>query len=391
MEKLNQKKDKLGEELYTSLREEIEKLQTNGSSLCDVDEIYPALKEKEMQMSDCLELLQNTDREISQDNTSELYGKLDRLYDSFLQFSNDRLVFDYSEIDFSEKKEGLKKIREIYETISEGITGLVIDADKISDKTISYSNLAGNYMNDNTLSESGSIITEAEKELLYNEYLFKKFASYTDYISDDGSFNKNSEKQLDYMIEYILYGKSGDRENLSLGVAELAMIREGINLAYLLTDSEKKQEAYVLALSLAGYTGNMALVHAAKYVILAAWAYGESVIELRQLYRGEKVELIKRRENWNLSLEKLLKLEFDDAEKSDKGLDYEQYLRMLLLMEDSVKKSYRTMEAMELRMIELGNPTFRMKDYIYGAEADIVYKITRTGQYVQKHVSYNYG
>jgi hypothetical protein len=393
MEKLNQKRDMLGGELYTSLYEEIEKLQKDGgSSLCDIDEVSLALEEKEMQLTDCMEALQNIDSEISRDNISELYGKLDMLYDSFLKFSNDDLVFDYSGINFSQKTEGLKKIKEIYKTISEGITELVVDADKISDKTISYKNLAGNYMKDNTLSESSSsAFTEAEKELLYNEYLFKKFPSYTDYISKDGSFEKDSEKQLDYMIEYILYGKSSDKENLSLCVSELALLREGINLAYLLTDSEKKQEAYVLALSLAGYTGNMALVQAAKYLILAAWAYGESVVELRQLYMGKKAEPVKHRESWHLSLENLLKLEFDDDTSGDKGMDYEEYLRMLLLMEDSVKKNYRTMEAMELRMIELGNPSFRMKDYIYGAEADIVYRITLTGQYVQKHVSYNYG
>jgi hypothetical protein len=390
---LNQKKDKIDEELYTNLKEQIEELQNNSkSSLCDVDKVFYCLVKKEEQLLSCYDSLHGVGCEISAENISALSDGLDRLRGKFSEFSNDGLVFDYSGIDFSEKSEGLKKIKEIYKTISEGVTGLVIDSDKISEKTISIQNLAGSYINDDTLKKSGSsIISDVENELLYNEYLFEKFSSYTDYIGEDGSFNKDSEKQLDYMIEYILYGQSSDRENLSLAVSELALLREGINLAYLLTDSAKKQEAYALALTLVGYTGNLALVCAAKYMILTAWAYGESIVELRRLYRGEKVELIKTGAGWHLSLNGLLQLEFDDDGTGDKGLGYEEYLRTLLLMENSVKKSYRTMEAMELRMIELGNVSFRMKDYVYGMEVDFVYRIKLIDQYVEKHISYNYG
>ena len=84
------------------------------------------------------------------------------------------------------------------------------------------------------------------------------------------------------MLEYILYGKTSDEENLQQGMTELSLMREGVNMAYLLTDSEKKAEAYAVATSLVGFTGNMAAVKAAQYVILGVWAYGERDVYKRQ-------------------------------------------------------------------------------------------------------------
>ena len=243
-------------------------------------------------------------------------------------------------------------------------------------------------------SSSGSAISQEENNILYNEYLFMKFPSYTDYIQSDGTFDKDSEKLLDYMLEYILYGKKSDQDNLSQSVTELSVLREGMNMAYLLTDSVKKMEAEGLAASLVGFTGNMAVVKAAKYLILAAWAYGESILELKQLYQGEKVEFIKTKENWTLSLESLLKMDFaqkDKKSESKQGLSYEEYLKMFFLLERTEKKYYLTMSAMELRMIELGKTEFRMKDYIYQMEGSVLYKVPLIKQYYERTSTYRYG
>lgn len=45
---------------------------------------------------------------------------------------------------------------------------------------------------------------------------------------------------IDYTLEYILCGKSGDKENLEQTMLELSGIRTGMNLAYLITDKSKK-------------------------------------------------------------------------------------------------------------------------------------------------------
>lgn len=53
----------------------------------------------------------------------------------------------------------------------------------------------------------------------------------------------------------------------------------------------------------------MAAVKAAQYVILGVWAYGESIVELKQLYRGGSIEPVKTRQNWKLSLQELLSVD----------------------------------------------------------------------------------
>lgn len=69
---------------------------------------------------------------------------------------------------------------------------------------------------------------------------------------------------------------------------KLSGIRTGINLAYLITDQSKKAEAYSLAATALGFTGNMAIIKAGQYLVLSVWAYAEAVVDLRKLYSGEK-------------------------------------------------------------------------------------------------------
>ena len=55
---------------------------------------------------------------------------------------NSTLRFDYSGIDFSSDSTGLRAIKKLYSTLTDGIAGLVLEEDSISDKTISYTDLA---------------------------------------------------------------------------------------------------------------------------------------------------------------------------------------------------------------------------------------------------------
>lgn len=57
-----------------------------------------------------------------------------------------------------------------------------------------------------------------------------------------------------------------------------------------------------------------------------------------------------------------------DSDEDGSGIDYEGYIRMLLVMEKAEHKNYRTMGAMELKMISMGHEDFRMKGlYCFGA------------------------
>ena len=93
-----------------------------------------------------------------------------------------------------------------------------------------------------------------------------------------------------------------------------------------------------MALALATAVALPMLEPVVKQVLLAAWAFGESVMDLRSLMSGKRVALVKTAENWQLSLSSLMKMgtSEDTQEGADvtDGWDYKSYLRMLLFLEN---------------------------------------------------------
>ena len=82
------------------------------------------------------------------------------------------------------------------------------------------------------------------------------------------------------------------------------MIRQGVNMAYLLSDGGKRIQVETLALAIAsGF-----LIPPAAAVIEAAlifcWAFAESILDVRELFAGGHVPLIKNSSDWQLSLRK---------------------------------------------------------------------------------------
>ncbi len=79
------------------------------------------------------------------------------------------------------------------------------------------------------------------------------------------------------------------------------------------------------------------------------WAYGESILDLRELLKGGKIALMKDASSWQLSLANLTHLqeEQSDQHSSLKGLDYSWYLRLLLLTEDEDSLTESMMDLME--------------------------------------------
>ncbi len=85
-------------------------------------------------------------------------------------------------------------------------------------------------------------------------------------------------------------------------------------------------------------------------------------------------------------MENLLGMKFDsDKDTDDDGFGIQGlYIRMLLMLERSEHKNYRTMGAMEIKMISMGHDDFRMRNYIVSMAGTAVFSVIRRGQpYVQ--------
>ena len=166
-------------------------------------------------------------------------------------------------------------------------------------------------------------------------------------------------------VEYILCGELNDHKNFK-GVQRLLLfLRSGLNLAHIYSDPEKREEVIALASVITPGPGAVAT----QLVIAAAWSGAEGENDIRLLLAGKKVALIKKNTNWALDLEGVMDETgvngFIEPE-SNSGIDYEDYLRILLFFQNRETKLLRTMDLIELNMKGNYHRDFAMKDYYGG-------------------------
>lgn len=205
-------------------------------------------------------------------------------------------------------------------------------------------------------------------DVLLEQYLTTYFSSYVHQIGN---------RALAYELEYLLCGKESDIDNLRGTVEKLIGIREAANLLYLMTDAAKQSEALSVATMLAGATLNPAVIEVVKIGVLAAWAFIESILDVRALLQGDSIALLKNASEWTSDIYNLpAALSASGKAKScSHGLDYMDYVGALLLFEKTSVLSYRAMDVQEafVRQIE-GYSDFRMDHMILEAEMTMTYQ-----------------
>lgn len=196
--------------------------------------------------------------------------------------------------------------------------------------------------------------TGITQDLLFDCYLFEKC----------GRYGKEMDKSLlKYQLEYIIAGKESDMQNLEKVVGRLLLWREVANVIYIFSDEAKCVQAELLALALSAVLLVPELVEPVKYSILFAWAYLESVQDVKCLLKGGKVPLMKVQGEWKTGVGDIVGFSgsVSRAESEERGLSYEDYLRIMLFMEDDTTKNLRAMDIMEMDIrLTPGNAYFCM-------------------------------
>ena len=307
-EALERHKEELGYTVYSAMKDDINNMEScgeeqNGSPV----DVVEAAVDNDISVLD--ELLKKSDINIRQDESIDNIINMSENVQRLCGELKVREVADrYREyIDEDDSKQDINVLTRIYKLFKEGITGLVIDTD-ISDKTIEYDNLADSVVTGTACDDISNL---SIRSALVNEYIISRFQNYTDYIDSENKGTKDilsEDRLLDYETEYILCGGKSDKDNLCEVITKLSHIREGANLLYLITDSQKKNECFTLAVQILGYTGNMVLIKAAQYLIMTLWAYAESIVELRGLYSGESISIIKNAGDWETDINGLINL-----------------------------------------------------------------------------------
>ena len=261
-------------------------------------------------------------------------------------------LFPETDSEASTEDESLLHLNKLVKT---PLLELVMPKDKsVSEKKLSL----GDLPSERKLNEGYGSFADEEKELtivdrlLFGEYILEHFSSAID----------EAGNVINYEIEYIIAGKESDRENLRSVVNQLMAIRFVPNYAFLQGSAEKRTEAQALALTLSTVMAMPAAMEAFTQGILLAWAFGESIVDIRALLNGKSVPLAKKESNWQLSISGLLKLgdkgdAYDGTDRKS-GLDYKDYLRMLLFLEKKENIAVRSLDLVEKNLRQIHGLTF---------------------------------
>ncbi len=237
-----------------------------------------------------------------------------------------------------------------------GVLNLVLDdPSRISSVKISVSD----YLSHRQLMQGTGVCAEAAEisgepnELVFQAYLFEKC----------GFYGKEMEKSLlKYQIEYILAGKDTDWQNLEYVAKRLLRWREAANVIYILTDSAKIAEAEAMALALTAVALCPELAEPVKYTILFAWAYLESLQDVKTLLAGGRVPICKTSADWKTGIDGIMNVKDSlTPDEGGRGLNYEEYLRIMLFLQEQDSRTLRAMDIMEMDIRRTaGNARFRL-------------------------------
>lgn len=259
---------------------------------------------------------------------------------------------------------------------SAGILSMVTGGKTISDKNIRPED----YISHRTVCERDGYLQEQEalsmaEELAFQEYLMEKCGNYLE-LKENGA--------LDYQMEYLIGGKSSDKENLRFVVNRLLLLRETANFMYLMQDSAKQAEAEAMAAALAVVILFPELKDLIKLSILIAWSYAESVNDVRILLDGGKVPIFKDSGSWKLGLKNALNLDIPNSDQSggQEGLSYQMYLRLFLAFVGKYDRNFRFMDVVEMDIrLTKGNEIFCLDHCVHDFEAETVIGSTRGHRY----------
>lgn len=197
-------------------------------------------------------------------------------------------------------------------------------------------------------------------------YIFRFFK---DYMDD----RELGDTYLSCEAEYILSGKPDDEKSVKNTQNTIVALRNGLNLFYLYSSAEKSGAAMAAAEVI---TPGPAAV-ATQALILETWAFLEAKNDLKILCDGKSVACFKDDSNWALSLENALMAYEGKKDEGGEGyvkpqnmsgIEYEDYLRILMGAMPENLKILRVMDLIQINMKYLCYDSFLLGDYYSGLD-----------------------
>ncbi len=155
-----------------------------------------------------------------------------------------------------------------------------------------------------TLAEGVLAAPETLMEKLYvNAYVLSAFRNRTtgtEGLNADIAMHRQSVGAVfpQGEVEYILFGRASEKQNLAAMEYSLFAVRLAMNLLHVYTTPDKESASLGLATTLAGWTiFGVPVVH---NLLMTAWATAETFVDKDKLLKGESVPFLKTSANWYL-------------------------------------------------------------------------------------------
>lgn len=203
-------------------------------------------------------------------------------------------------------------------------------------------------MNNYTVKSNNNLLDK----VLMGEYLFDMYNYFTkEKMNEDTPSNS---KALE--IERLLFNKEADKENLKSVVYRLLLIREGLNLMHIYSDTEKRNIARKFVyLTFGALTPIVAEI--VYILVLSVWAFAQAVVDVKDLLNNKKVMFFHNNESFRFDIEDIFTLavgtldntHINDYEikQHDIAFDYKDYLRLLLFLENGEKVNSRAISIIQ--------------------------------------------
>ena len=182
--------------------------------------------------------------------------------------------------------------------------------------------------------------------VFFHSYLATHFSNFSE---------EHKDGALSYELEYLIAGKSTDKENLSSVAMRICAIRTILHFVSLFTDSTRKAPVEQAALAACGVIGLPALKSIVVVLLLFVWALEEAMIDMAALLQGKKLLPYPGKTGGSLAFSEILLfskafvLERAKAKPDAKGVvfGYKEFLHLFLFMTEKEDKSYRAIDLIQ--------------------------------------------
>lgn len=215
------------------------------------------------------------------------------------------------------------------------------------------------------------IASQVVEDIYINEYIMGIFKHGVPLLKgepDSAAYNLRSKDKTerdgyftDFEVEYIINGNKKEDTNSLMLKSEILAIRLIANAIHIYTDCSKMSRITSLAAGLSSWNAGLS-TPLIQTMILFSWAMAESIYDVDQLIKGEKIPLIKTHEQWKTDISGVECKRTETSKKNNSlSLSYHDYLKIFLLLMDKDKKIARLQDLVQLNL-GLSNSGFLLED-----------------------------